>query len=99
MRLKTSGCEKRYLCRSKKDFKNANGIQSKGISVFFYVNDHTPMHIHIEKGEGTAKFNLEPIELLRSKRLKASELAEIRKLILENLELFKAKWDEQFNNE
>lgn len=56
------------------------------------------MHIHIEKGEGTAKFNLEPIELVRSKRLKASELAEIRNLILENLELFKVKWDEHFNN-
>jgi hypothetical protein len=74
-------------------------FRAKGFRFFFYVNDHTPMHIHIEKGEGTAKFNLEPIELLRSKRLKASELAEIRKLILENLELFKAKWDEQFNNE
>ena len=73
-------------------------FRAKEFRFFFYVNDHTPMHIHIEKDEGTAKFNLEPVELVRSKRLKASELAEIRNLILENLELFKVKWDEHFSN-
>ncbi len=56
------------------------------------------MHIHIEKGDGTAKFTLEPIELVKSKRLKASEISEIRKLIIENIEHFKFKWDEYFNN-
>ena len=73
-------------------------LRIKGFRFFFYVNDHTPMHIHIEKGDGTAKFTLEPIELVKSKRLKASEISEIRKLIIENIEHFKYKWDEYFNN-
>jgi hypothetical protein len=56
------------------------------------------MHIHVEKGDGTAKFYLSPPELVKSRRLKASEIVEIRKLVYENLELFKTKWDEYFSN-
>jgi hypothetical protein len=37
-------------------------------------------------------------ELAKSKRFNAKELNEIRKIILENLELFKNKWDERFTN-
>jgi hypothetical protein len=73
-------------------------FRSGGFRFFFYINDHSPIHIHIEKGKGTAKFKLDPVELIRSKRLKASELAQIRHLIFRNLELFKAKWDENINS-
>jgi len=73
-------------------------LRSGGFRFFFYVNDHSPLHIHVEKGEGTAKFKLEPVELIRSKRLKASELAQIRHLIIKNLELLKSKWDEHINS-
>ena len=70
----------------------------RGYRFFFYVNDHFPLHIHIEKGEGTAKFNLDPVWLIKSRRFKANEIAEIRKFVTENVELFKLKWDEYFNN-
>ena len=70
----------------------------RGYRFFFYVNDHFPPHIHIEKGEGTAKFNLDPVWLIKSRRFKANEIAEIRKFVTENIELFKLKWDEYFNN-
>ncbi|NTW25326.1 MAG: DUF4160 domain-containing protein [Lentimicrobium sp.] len=69
-----------------------------GYRFFFYVNDHSPGHIHIEKGDGTAKFSLNPVELLKSRGFKANEIAEMRKLVLENVELFTAKWDEYFNH-
>lgn len=72
-------------------------LRYKGYRFFFYVNDHTPEHIHIEKARATAKFNLEPIELVKSKRFNAGEINEIRKLVIENRELFKNKWDEYFN--
>ena len=73
-------------------------LRTKGYRFFFYVNDHSPMHIHVEKGDGTAKFYLSPLEFVKSRRLKASEIVEIRKLVYENLELFKTKWDEYFSN-
>lgn len=69
-----------------------------GYRFFFYVNDHSPVHIHIEKGDGTAKFNLEPVELVKSRRFKATEIAEMRKLVIKNAELLKNKWDEYFND-
>jgi hypothetical protein len=55
------------------------------------------MYIHVEKNNCTAKFTLDPVELIRSKRYSAAELNEIRKLVIDNLELFKSKWNEYFN--
>jgi hypothetical protein len=69
-----------------------------GFRFFFYSNEHLPVHIHIEKDNKTAKFNLEQIELVKSRGFNATELKEMRKLVNENVELFKNKWDEYFNN-
>ncbi len=73
-------------------------LRKFGYRFFFYSNEHLPVHIHIEKESKTAKFNLETFELMRSRKFKANELKEIRKLIEENEELFKHKWHEYFNN-
>ena len=68
-----------------------------GFRFFFYSNEHLPKHIHIEKGEKTAKFNIEFEELIKSYKFNASELKKIKNLIEENQELFKQKWDEFFS--
>lgn len=39
----------------------------KGYRFFFYSDEHTPKHIHVEQSERTAKYNLEPIELVRNR--------------------------------
>ncbi len=70
----------------------------KGFRFFFYSNDHDPPHIHVEKDNKTAKYNLIPLELVQSKRFNASELKDIRIMVEDNVELFKQKWDEYFNN-
>lgn len=69
-----------------------------GYRFFFYSNEHLPVHIHIEKENKTAKFNLKNTELVRSRKFSATEIKEIRKLVEDNNELFKNKWDEYFNN-
>ena len=69
-----------------------------GYRFFFYSKDHLPKHIHIERENKTAKFYLEPIELVRSSRFNSKELKEIRNLVEQNIELFNKKWDEHFNN-
>ncbi len=56
------------------------------------------MHIHIEKGDGTAKFLLDPVMLVKAKRFKSAELVEIRKIVTDNLVFLKAKWYEYFND-
>lgn len=69
-----------------------------GIRFFFYTNEHLPKHVHVEKGDATAKFNLFPVELVKSKRLKVHEINEIRKLVIEKSQFFNDKWDEYFND-
>lgn len=71
----------------------------KGYRFFFYSNEHDPMHIHVEKDKKTAKLNLLPVEVVKVKGFKANEQKEIRKLVEENVELFKKQWNEYFNKE
>lgn len=72
-------------------------LQLNGYRFFFYSNDHLPIHIHVEKGDATAKYELIPLVLVRSKKFTAGELGEIRKLVEQNLELFINKWNEYFH--
>ena len=69
-----------------------------GFRFFFYSNEHLPKHIHVEKAEKTAKFNIEFVELVKSYRFNANELKIIRNLIEKNQELFNQQWDEFFSN-
>jgi len=74
-------------------------LPSKGFRFFFYTNEHLPIHVHIERENKTAKFNLEPVlELVYSRRFKASEISEMRKLVEKNKELLINKWNEYFSN-
>ena len=73
-------------------------LRTKGYRFFFYINDHSPPHIHVEKERSTAKYLLDNAEIVKSKRFNANELSEIRKIVQDNLELFKTKWDEYFTN-
>lgn len=73
-------------------------LRITGYRFFFYSNEHLPIHIHIEKDEKTAKFNLQPIEIIYTRRFKASEISEIRKLVVENSEFLIQQWNEYFNN-
>ncbi len=57
--------------------------ENSGI-VFFYVNDHLPLHVHFEKDSETAKFDIFPLALIISKGFKAIELSVIRKLVEKN---------------
>ena len=72
-------------------------LRINGDRFFFYSNDHLPIHIHVEKGDATAKYELMPVVLVRSKKFTAGELSEIRKLVEQNLELFINKWNEYFH--
>jgi hypothetical protein len=64
---------------------------------FFFSNEgNEPIHIHVESDDKYAKFWLEPVQLAKSVGYSASELNKIRKIILENVNIFKEAWDEHF---
>lgn len=70
-----------------------------GYRFFFYSNEHLPVHIHVEKDNATAKFILEPfVELVKSKKFNASEIKDIRILVIANKDYFIKKWYEYFDD-
>jgi len=70
----------------------------RGFRFFFYSNEHLPRHVHVEKDNKTAKFNLEIVEVVKSKKFSASELRTVRELVEENKDAFIKAWDEYFDN-
>jgi hypothetical protein len=66
-----------------------------GFVFFFYTNEGAePMHIHVRKAGGFAKYWIEPVELEFSQSMKINDLKSAEQLIIEHLELIKTKWYE-----
>jgi hypothetical protein len=73
-------------------------IYIDGYRFFFYSNEgNEPPHIHIEKADFVSKFWIPNAELAYNYGFNGSELNKLRKLVLENSELFINKWNEYFN--
>lgn len=73
-------------------------LSQNGFRFFFYSNEHEPIHIHVEKGDSIAKFNLIPVILVENKGMKSKDLKIIEEIISENQGLFIEKWKKYFNN-
>ncbi len=52
------------------------------------------MHVHARKASGFAKFWVEPVELDYAQGMKIADLKLAEQLIVEHLDLIKAKWHE-----
>ena len=73
-------------------------LRIDGFRFFFFSNEgFEPAHIHVESGDGYAKFWITPIVLASSSGYNSTELNKIRKLTVENEELFLEKWNEYFD--
>ncbi len=59
-------------------------LNKNGFKFFFYANEHEPKHIHIMKGEGFAKVELENLKMALE-------------IIKENQDNFTRIWNEWFN--
>lgn len=53
--------------------------------------------MHVEHGDGYAKFWLSPVALARSRGLRAYEISEIQRIVEERKSLFEEKWHEHFS--
>ena len=73
-------------------------INIEGFRFFFYSNEHDPLHIHVEKGNSTAKYNLIPIELVFNYGFHGKELKKIREIIEIYSDEIINKWNEYFSN-
>ncbi len=65
--------------------------------LFFSLDRGEPIHIHVAKGRGHAKFWMRPLELARSRNFRSHEINEIAELIEENRQEIERRWDEHFS--
>jgi hypothetical protein len=72
-------------------------LRIEGYVFFFYSNENRePLHVHVRRAGGFSKFWLEPISLEFSQGMKTQELARAEKIIMENENLIRRKWNETF---
>ena len=70
-----------------------------GLRFYFYINDHEPIHIHVENSDGEAKFEIEnEIKLVYNKGLKPKDFRLAESIIKENKENFVSQWKKRFDN-
>ena len=70
-----------------------------GFVFFFYSNEGSePLHVHVRKAGGFAKYWIEPVELDFSQGMKVQDLNTAEQLIYSHLELIKTKWYEIHGN-
>ena len=70
-----------------------------GFRFFFYSNENDePMHIHVKKGNADGKIWLEPqIEIAFLHEFTNAEQKDIIKIVIDNYEILKTRWNEYFN--
>jgi hypothetical protein len=74
-------------------------LRVKGYRFFFFSREgNEPPYIHVDQAERYAKFWLQPLQLARSDGFRSGEIAELRRVIEENRNLFQEKWNEYFGN-
>jgi hypothetical protein len=76
-------------------------FEIEGYRGYFFSNEGTPLepvHIHIKKGEGEAKFWVTPtIALAESWNLKVSELSRAQEIIVDHRQEILDFWNRYFN--
>lgn len=67
--------------------------------VFFYAGDRgEPIHVHVERDQGMAKFWLQPVRLAKSRGFASTELSRISRLVEENQERLQEAWNDYFES-
>lgn len=65
---------------------------------FFFSNEGTePAHIHVESGQGYAKFWLKPVRLAASSGFSAPELNKLHRLVVVKEDKFLEAWRAHFD--
>lgn len=69
-----------------------------GLRFFFYSAEHEPVHVHVQNGDGDAKFEIKngEVELVEYEGLKPKDLKLAESLVEENKEIFEKEWVKYF---
>jgi hypothetical protein len=71
-----------------------------GLRFYFYSDEHAPVHVHIENGDGRAKINLIPaIEVVENRGVKPKDVKRALSIIDLYKEEFINEWHKYHGNE
>jgi hypothetical protein len=74
-------------------------LRQNGFRFFFFSDEHTPKHIHIEKGEMYVRIELESLKVTDSYNINMKDIKLLQKVVKENKEVFIGAWDEYFKEQ
>jgi hypothetical protein len=64
---------------------------------FFFSDEHLPLHIHVENGDGYMRVELETFKVTDKYKLSKSDEKKILSIIKEHQQKLIGAWDEYFN--
>ena len=74
-------------------------LRSGPYRLFFYSADREePRHVHVVRADARAKFWLDPIRLAESVGFGRPELAEIERLVVQQVVALRKAWDDFFTD-
>ena len=68
-----------------------------GLRFFFYSEEHLPIHIHVQSGDGRAKIDVITGEILDNKGVKPSDLKRAKEAVNQYREEIIKAWNEYFD--
>ena len=67
-----------------------------GYRFFFFSNEHTPEHVHVEKGDGYAKVEIKSLKVVENYGFSSKELKKITRLVQSKRDYLLGAWSEYF---
>jgi hypothetical protein len=75
-------------------------LNISGLRFFFYSDEHKPIHVHVENGDGKAKVNLLPaVEVVENRNIKSKDMKKALAIIDLYKEEFINEWYKYHGNE
>lgn len=68
-----------------------------GLRFFFYSEEHLPIHIHVQNGDGKAKIDVETCMVLENRGIKPKDLKRATDAVLLYKEEIINAWNEYFD--
>lgn len=70
-----------------------------GLRFYFYSEEHLPIHVHVQNGDGKAKINVETLEVMENKGIKPADLKKSVEAVKTYQTDIKKAWREHFDEE
>lgn len=72
-------------------------LRVDGFRFFFFSDEHLPLHIHVEKGDGYMRVELDTFKVTKRYKLSKNDEKKVITIIQEHQQKLIGAWNEYFN--